>query len=181
MRKWFKKKTIAVVGNALSLFDTNYGEEIDAHDVVVRLNLGPRAMGQASHGSKLTVLSCSKYSFLESHGVITDIGPIWTLHISGRERQDPPPRGVHYLDIDSLTDLRTRLSLEKKQDPSAGIATLWYISQCAPRQVDVYGFDWKETPTFYDPVRRDGAHVYDREREFCLGYFQDQLNFRFHK
>jgi hypothetical protein len=180
MRKWFKKKTIAVVGNALSLFDSEYGENIDSHDVVVRLNLGPKVMGRASHGNKLTVLACSRLCFLERTGVREEVGPIWTLHTSQRGRIDPPPHGVSYLDLDSLTELRIRMGLQKKQDPSAGIATLWYISRCAPRSVDVYGFDWKQTPTFYDPTRIHDSHAYDLEKQFCESYFRDQLGFRFH-
>jgi hypothetical protein len=33
-------KSIAVVGNAQSLFDAEFGTEIDAHDIVIRLNKG---------------------------------------------------------------------------------------------------------------------------------------------
>lgn len=181
MRKWFKKRTIAVVGNAMSLFESEYGDEIDSHDVVVRINLGTRAMGRSSHGSKITVLACSRFSFLERTGVTAEIGPIWTLHTSDRDRRDPAPQGVFYLDLDWRQELKHRLQLEKKQDLSAGISTLWYISKCAPRSVDVYGFDWKQTPTFYDPSQEVDSHVYSREKEFCLDYFQTQLNFRFHQ
>jgi hypothetical protein len=181
MRKWFKKKTIAVVGNALSLFDTNHGEQIDAHDVVVRLNLGTRAMGLPSHGSKLTVLACSRYDFIRRHGVINEVDIGQILHTSDRGRIESPQPGVFYLDLESRMELAQHLALEKKQKPSAGIMTLWYISQCAPRSVSVYGFDWKQTPTFYDPNREDEPHVYDREREFCRTYFQQQLGFVFHQ
>jgi hypothetical protein len=180
MRKWFKKRTVAVVGNAMSLFDTESGNDIDTHDVVVRINLGTRAMGLISHGSRLDVLSCSRYDFILRHGVIDEIKPWRILHTSDRNREDPPPPGVCYLDLDSRIQLKQKLDLDKKQKPSAGISTLWYISQCAPRSVDVYGFDWKKTPTFYDPVRHDDAHVYDREKEFCESYFRDSLGFQFH-
>ena len=34
MKSWFAGKTVAVVGNAISLFDKTYGQEIDNHDVI---------------------------------------------------------------------------------------------------------------------------------------------------
>ena len=32
------------------------------------------------------------------------------------------------------------------------------------RQVHLFGFDWKATPTFYDPDRRKDPHNHARER-----------------
>lgn len=180
MRKWFKKRRVAVVGNAMSLFDTEWGKEIDSHDVVVRINLGTRAMGQPSHGSKLDVLACSRYDFIRRHGVLDEVSCDRILHTSDRGRIESSQEGVIYLDLDCRMELANRLNLAKKQKPSAGIMTLWYISRCAPRSVDVYGFDWKQTPTFYDPERTDEPHVYDIEKRFCESYFRDQLHFCFH-
>ena len=40
VKSYFEDKRIAVVGNALSLFEQGYGNDIDACDIVVRFNLG---------------------------------------------------------------------------------------------------------------------------------------------
>jgi hypothetical protein len=56
MKEWFEGKTVALIGNAMSLFEKTYGEEIDSHDVVVRLNkaamLYDRMSAEKSHGRK---------------------------------------------------------------------------------------------------------------------------------
>lgn len=65
-------KTIAVVGNSLSLFDTEYGELIDSHDAVIRFNkpaiFYPELENtQKTHGKKINVWAfVSKSSFINS-------------------------------------------------------------------------------------------------------------------
>ena len=180
MRKWFKKKSVAVVGNAMSLFNSKFGDEIDSHDVVVRINLGYRAMGRTSHGHRLDVLACSRYSFLVRNGVIDDIAPKAVLHTGELNHGESLVEGVCYVDEKTRQHLKDLLGLDKKQKPSTGLSTLWWIRQCGAAQVDVYGFDWKQTPTFYDPNVIDDSHAYDLERDFCLNYFQNRRGFCFY-
>ena len=49
MAELLSGKSIAIVGNAKSILETNYGEKIETHDVIVRLNKGyvtqPNAQG----------------------------------------------------------------------------------------------------------------------------------------
>ena len=180
MRKWFKKKTVAVVGNAMSLFDTRYGANIDTHDVVVRINLGYRAMGRPSHGHRLDVLACSQYNFLVRNSVIDDISPRAVLQTGEIKSGESLVKGVCYVDEKTRQHLKDLAGLDKKQKPSAGFCTLWWIRQCGAREVHVYGFDWKQTPTFYDPDVMDDSHAYDIERDFCMNYFQNRRGFCFY-
>jgi hypothetical protein len=86
-------KRIAVVGNALSLFDQSYGKDIDSHDVVVRINMGgPLCFNLTNSERPLQIRDTMKQfytaiwniidgnfvneSILSSHGTKTDI---WVL------------------------------------------------------------------------------------------------------
>lgn len=44
-------KTVALVGNARALANTQMGEEIDAHDIVIRINLAPMPYAE-THGTR---------------------------------------------------------------------------------------------------------------------------------
>ena len=59
-----KPFTVAVVGNATSLFDKRYGQDIDSHDVVIRINRAAQ------------FLNISK-EYNRSHGIRTDIWCMW--------------------------------------------------------------------------------------------------------
>jgi len=52
----FKGKKVALVGNAESLLSQDKGSDIDSHDIVCRINLGPNLCGTKSHGNKTDVL-----------------------------------------------------------------------------------------------------------------------------
>jgi hypothetical protein len=59
--------------------------------------------------------------------------------------------------------------LEKELDvpPSTGLQILYYLDQINNKNVSIFGFDFKETKTFYE-IRNKGKHDYDKERLFVL-------------
>lgn len=50
LRKFICGKSVAIVGNAESLFNYKYGKDIDSHDIVIRMNLGYRIIKPESSG-----------------------------------------------------------------------------------------------------------------------------------
>jgi len=176
MKEWFEGKTVAVVGNSLSLFESNYGSEIDSHDVVVRIN-------------KAAILYTKKLAY-ESHGKRTDVWVFWNtseyrnyfrripsnikkIHAGHQGRVSRNANDVHLLYPDAYyTELKKHAG--KHNNPTTGLITLDYISKCNPKFVSVYGFDWKETPTFTDPnMRRERGcpHDYAAEKKYCAETF----------
>lgn len=168
--------TVAVVGNAKSLFDKNYGVHIDSHDVVIRMNRAAQLMDISqeyipSHGSKTDIWCMWRYSEYEN------VDMEW----SGSSCQmcfweEEPPRGIHLIDSLEFTKTHTY-----PFSPSTGLMTLAWLNtlEC---NVDVYGFDWKETPTYTDPERQldqNEIHDFNLERKICEEYFQPTGRFKF--
>jgi hypothetical protein len=60
-----ENKSVAVIGNASSLFEKEYGEEIDAHDIVIRFN-------------KAANFYCN-YDVSKTHGQKTHIWAFWSI------------------------------------------------------------------------------------------------------
>lgn len=182
MKEWFENKTIAVVGNAISLFDKEYGEEIDSHDVVVRMN-------------KAAILYTRKDA-VKSHGKKTDVWFFWNtseykmqfpkiednikkVHAGHQGRSHNNISKVDFVYPDSLyKPLKAKAG--NHANPTTGLITLDYISTCDPKLVRVYGFDWKESATFTDPERkreRACPHDYPVEKSYCMENFFSKDNF----
>jgi hypothetical protein len=177
MKIWFEGKTVALIGNAMSLFDKSYGTEIDEHDVVVRLN-------------KAAMLY-TRFDCELSHGKRTDVWMFWNaaeyrnffnkttakkMHMGHQQRDSN-----NLSDVDFVYPYEYYLELKPKvgnhQNPTTGIMALDYISRCNPLKISVYGFDWKETPTFTDPLRRRDRgcpHDHAAEKEYCKNVFFTQ-------
>jgi hypothetical protein len=170
MKSWFEGKTVAVVGNAQSLFNSSYGEMIDSHDVVVRLNKGILIQDRVAQGVQTDVFAFSSYNvmgfLIKDHFVKAKF-----MHMSDKGRV-PVRSNVFYYPLDLRCSLCERLgySIDGPPRPSVGVMMLDYIRFQNPSSVSVYGFDWKETPTFYEPSKRreDEPHNYDQERKYCL-------------
>jgi hypothetical protein len=86
---------------------------------------------------------------------------------------------------DLLKRLNMQLSANKTFVPSTGLRVLEYISKCDPLLVNVYGFDWKETPTFYDKksltrlTEEKHNHNYFLERDYCKKVYKEQFGYGF--
>lgn len=182
MKQWFEGKTVAVVGNAMSLFDKSYGAEIDSHDVVVRMNkaamLYTKKEAARSHGTKTDVWVF--WNTAEYKSFFSKISPkIKKMHAGHQGRT---PNNIHQVDF-VYPDNRYK-ELKKHagnhNNPTTGMIFLDHLSTCEPKSVSVYGFDWKETPTFTDPdMKREKIcpHDYPTEKNYCMNNFFSKDNF----
>lgn len=180
MKEWFDGKTVAIIGNAQSLFGKTYGNEIDSHDVVIRINRGIETCFNnkdvVSHGKKLDVWVFNLYRTLEYFD---------TQAIS--QIQQPYKRlQMNYTPI--LGKIDSTISQEAQNEivgmfspkkVTTGFRILHYMTKFNPSSVDVYGFDWKETPTFYIKHKSaaDLSHDYKREKQYCAQQYFDSGKF----
>lgn len=149
-----RNKIISVVGNAESLFDKTDGEIIDDAEIIIRFNGGiiknPKAQGR-----RTTILAFSLWN-----KNVKDFGPVkyWQTR-NFKERGE------------------LRKTLQTK--PSNGAVVLEKLkNEYKGYKVNIFGFDWKETPTWYRNI--PGAaedHDYDLEREYCMKMI-DKLNWK---
>lgn len=186
MKRWFSGKTVAVIGNAKSLFDTNHGRDIDAHDVVVRINLGGLLRwNDRSHGTRLDVLAFSRHKLAKRvirFGIECELPNIdQMLYLPTEDSGDlPEDHPASTYPRSWYSELCERLGMFSEQKPSTGLMLLDYLDRCECDSIDVYGFDWKQTPSFYNDRSKSGVHLFQLERVFCLEYFYAQRGVRFY-
>lgn len=133
-----KGKSVALVGNAKSLREKSLGGEIDAHDVVIRLNRGP-IMSTEISGQKTTVLATS---IPISMGLFKQRGCELALWLTPKRRKFPLwflkkkyncavfPKSQH-----------KALSRTIGSRPTSGVMALHSVLDGEPSQVTLFGFD----------------------------------------
>jgi hypothetical protein len=169
MKEWFEEKTIAVVGNAASLIQQNYGKEIDQAEVVVRINRGG-------------------YRFVEFSKQMGTRNDVWCMQNVRQNKaffDKPHTRGVRKMQMDTIdvspqfaemADLvfsqedRDDLDSNLTKKSSTGLRVLYYISKQNPLKVSVYGFDWKKSYSWHER-RKCVAHIFDEEKDYCFNHF----------
>ena len=157
---------IALVGNAESLFDQNFGQAIDQHDLVVKLNAGTTLNRPQSHGTRcdLAVFS-DPMQFDSSVRDISDRDTI--IHCSNKNREVEYNISFYKIPLESNNEIKSIVNVDR---PSCGLMTLWWLLKYNPKHINVYGFDWKATPTWYTKswYKQPEKHNYEREREYML-------------
>lgn len=158
-------RTVAIVGNAVSLAANRQGRLIDACDIVIRLNRVPGSV-PLSHGTRTTWLAISK---LPSEQRLREVNPQLLIWMTPKNRWRswlPRLRGwkvFHYSDA-AWASLCERLGGAR---PSTGLMIIDFIAGIGGfRQLNVFGFDFFESGSLAG--RAAGAwvpHVYAKERQ----------------
>tara|TARA_B110000977_G_scaffold64204_1_gene87343 strand:+ start:11309 stop:11845 length:537 start_codon:yes stop_codon:yes gene_type:complete len=177
MKEWFEGKTVAVVGNAASLLEKNYGKEIDTAEVVVRINRG---------GYKFT-------QFSNKMGMKLDVWCMQNIRQNKPWAQQPASKNAHKMQMDTIdvspefanmadvvfsNDDRNSLDSNLTKKSSTGLRVLYYISKQNPKNVNVYGFDWKQTYSWHEK-RKCIAHNFEEEKKYCYdNFFNNQFELR---
>lgn len=171
LKKIISNKKIALIGNAASLFEKEYGKDIDSHDVVCRINKGPvlcTTRNENSHGMRTDILFYGDPAIIE--GVIPHLPDeiIYILtHVKYKDKKHP--EGNLYKISQSQYDKFKRESgyTEKGKWPSSGLSAIFLLLDYKPQLISLYGFDWKETPTFYKKGTRENElrHNFELEKK----------------
>lgn len=167
-------KSIAIVGNAKSLLETHYGEQIETYDIIIRLNKGfvtqPIAQGTRTDMVGLT-------PELSEDETIANFEPSYFLMLI------PKMRHYKLFSRDAVRDtlfynyrywLADRNLIGRR--PSSGfMAISWMVRLSQAKSITLYGFDFGATPTYYNPEGYKTPHNYDREREIVLDWERQGL------
>jgi hypothetical protein len=181
MKEWFFQERVALIGNAESLFSKTYGAEIDSHDVVVRLNkaamLYDRFDVEKSHGTKTHVWMFWRTAEYNNKFNLIDKS-IKKMHMGHQDRHRINMMEVDHVYPNSLYTPLKKIA-GKHNNPTTGFMAIDYILNCEPELLSIYGFDWKETPTFTDPDRKKEKmcpHDFETEKQYCLEHVLTKSN-----
>lgn len=158
LRERIQGKTVAIVGNAKSIFDKQNGENIDDHDFVIRFNKGfiirPECQGLRT---SLLILACN----------------LSKKEINSYEADYVANRSMHYSNEADFTignierqNIRNFIGSQ----PSTGFMAIDICLFFGAKRIDLYGFDFEKTPTFYNPEGYQTQHNYEKEKEIVKEY-----------
>ena len=153
--EFLRNKTVAIVGNAQSIFAKTYGNAIDAHDVVIRFNRGFIKDEQAQ-GTRtdVLILACELRA-----DELAQFNAVYVLNRSNRTKCG---------DVTFKKVIRRKLGEKLDAQPSSGYMAIWLCRYAKAKSIDLYGFDFERTLTFYNPVGYVTKHNYSAEEKIVL-------------
>jgi hypothetical protein len=159
--------TVNLVGNAASLFGKNLGTEIDKHPVI-RMNI-IRSLDTKQQGARWDYLATSSRKTIVHYNTLDEV-PFHTLMATKWSNHNHNLK--HHMTFD-CNYYETRDDIVKQLNkittlPSTGLSLIWLLDTLGIDNVNVFGFDWKETRTYYHDNIIVGPHDYQFEKEMCL-------------
>ena len=162
-------QSVAVVGNAKSLFAAELGAQIDRHDIIIRLNKG-FVQAPAAQGTRTDMVGLTPEL---SEGEVS-------AHFAPRHMLMLIPKMRHYR-IFSRENVQNTLfypfrwwladrNLIGRRPSSGFMAISWLVRLGVAREIVLYGFDFGQTPTYYNPVGYKTPHNFAREGQIIMGW-----------
>ena len=169
MRAQLARQSVAVVGNAKSLFAAELGAQIDRHDIIIRLNKG-FVQAPAAQGTRTDMVGLTPEL---SEGEVS-------AHFAPRHMLMLIPKMRHYR-IFSRENVQNTLfypfrwwladrNLIGRRPSSGFMAISWLVRLGVAREIVLYGFDFGQTPTYYNPVGYKTPHNFAREGQIIMGW-----------
>ncbi len=134
----FAGKSVALVGNSRALAQATHGAQIDAADMVIRINRAPMP-SVASHGNRTDVLALATRIDAQT---LARLAPVMTLWMSPKRKRlsyaiaTRPGFALH-----PLADYQ-RLMTELGAPPTTGVMMIDLLARSAARSISLYGFDF---------------------------------------
>ncbi len=160
-------KRIALVGNARSLSEKNYGAEIDAHDLIVRINRAPMPH-RGSHGTRTDWLGVAVRMKAQDKVRFENARKLWMSHKRKRlDYETAISDGFYLHPLDDFGRLKAILGAP----PTTGIMLIDLLARSEAKEIDLYGFDFFGSKSLSG--RREAKNVphdFDAERQFVESF-----------
>jgi hypothetical protein len=131
-------KSVALVGNARALADASHGAEIEATDIVIRINRAPRPTAE-SHGTRTDWLALATSLSTRERADIAPGRILWMSHKRKRLPYRIAAGDGFYLH--PLEDWRA-LGRQLGAPPSTGAMVIDLLARSGARRIGLYGFDF---------------------------------------
>lgn len=180
LQSFLSGKSVAIIGNASSIFNDRLGAEIDAHEVVIRINHGC-IKNPVAQGSKTTIWAGSVA--LNEHEVQEYFAPIYAMWMTPRRRSLPNYSPdfrrklfLHPVEFWEVLQKEVGALGDRQARPTTGAMVInLVVKHCKPSRVRLYGFDFFKTKTFYEKrLPKNKPHDFHAEEvwveELCAAY-----------
>lgn len=134
----FDGRNVALVGNARGLSDASLGREIDARDVIIRINRAPMP-DPVSHGRRTDMLALATSIDSETLDRLDPVRVLWMSHKRKRLPWKIASRPGFYLH--PLADYM-RLKEELGAPPTTGAMMIDLLHRSKAARIDLFGFDF---------------------------------------
>lgn len=168
------KGPVNVVGNSSSLFNKEYGNLIDQLPTI-RFNHIPN-LDPVHQGNRWDYMATSNPKELRKWGTSVPFHT-WLFTVWSAKTKNEYDRKKFNSDVIQIPD-NVWQSLDKisPKRPSTGLSTLYYLDFLQISDVNIFGFDWKKTKTYYNSETADKGdskfHDYIFEETYCLGLIE---------
>jgi hypothetical protein len=157
---------LSVVGNAESIFQKERGELIDRF-TTIRFNRAD-IINERCQGSRWDFLVSSEVNTFEKYN--NENPKFHTLVFTPTKREMQYKIGKIKFDTNIIKlPIEQSIELERllSSPPSTGLQMLYFLDSIKNGNVEIFGFDFKETRTFYE-TRNKGQHDFAAERDFVM-------------
>ena len=173
LKELLKDKSVAIVGNSQSIFSKRSGEEIDNHNIVIRFNRG-FVKDKNCQGSKtdLLFLACTL-----TPQEINQFNCKYTIRrsIFSNSRCDFDLKGTDRNQFAQVANKQSVINGCKNSKASTGFLAIQFCLSTNCKSIDLYGFDFFKSPTYYNPTGYKTMHNGDKESEKVLEYQECNL------
>ena len=163
IRQDIQGKSVAIVGNAQNIFDFTDGKEIDKKDFIIRFNRGfiikPECQGKRTD-FLITATNLSDY----------DLSRFNAKYTANRSNN-------YHSNCDFTINNRDRCLLAGAlgSQPSTGFMAINICLYFGAKEINLYGFDFGNTETWYHTQKEQCQHNYNKEQEVIKGYVVNGL------